>query len=340
MHGAQLMALASDATNSTYKCIGRRRFALLTFASFEFRSAANTRKPVVDNLSNSRRKITPASIASRKGRGAPITLVTAYDYPFASCAEQAGVDIVFVSDAFASVGMGCDNTLSVTVDEVVYHTRAVRRAVSSSLVLASLPFLSYTTPADAVQNAGRIIRDGGADAVELEGGADLAPTVRALTKAGVAVVAHVGLTKILAARTGSYRSQAQDAESAIAIIHDALALSEAGAFALVLECIPDRIAAAITELVPVPTIGIGAGAYCDGQGLVTQDMLGLFEKFTPKFVQKFAALGETARNGFRQFKASVESAAFPSSAHTLAIEDEKLGDIVARLNSASNGTPY
>jgi 3-methyl-2-oxobutanoate hydroxymethyltransferase len=295
---------------------------------------------MVDTLSNSRRKITPASIRSRKSGGAPITLVTAYDYPFASYAEQAGIDIVFVSDAFASVGMGCDNTLSVTVDEVVYHTRAVRRAVSSSLVLASLPFLSYTTPADAVQNAGRLIRDGGADAVEIEGNADLVPIVRALTTAGIAVVAHVGLTKVLAARTGSYRSQAQDAESAIAIIHDALALSDAGAFALVVECIPDRIAAAITELVPIPTIGIGAGGYCDGQGLVTQDMLGLFEKFTPKFVQKFAALGETARDGFRLFKENVESAAFPGSAHTLAIGDEKLGDIVARLNGATNGTPY
>jgi 3-methyl-2-oxobutanoate hydroxymethyltransferase len=295
---------------------------------------------MVVKLSNCRRKITPASFRSRKCGGAPITLVTAYDYPFASYAEQAGIDIVFVSDAFASVGMGCDNTLSVTVDEVVYHTRAVRRAVSSSLVLASLPFLSYTTPADAVQNAGRLIRDGGADAVEIEGNADLVPVVRALTKAGIAVVAHVGLTKVLAARTGSYRSQAQDAESAIAIIHDALALSDAGAFALVVECIPDRIAAAITELVPIPTIGIGAGGYCDGQGLVTQDMLGLFEKFTPKFVQKFAALGETARDGFRLFKENVESAAFPGSAHTLAIGDEKLGDIVARLNGATNGTPY
>jgi len=295
---------------------------------------------MVDTLSNSRRKVTPTSIRSRKSGGAPITLVTAYDYPFASYAEQAGIDIVFVSDAFASVGMGCDNTLSATVDEVVYHTRAVRRAVSSSLVLASLPFLSYTTPADAVQNAGRLIRDGGADAVEIEGNADLVPVVRALTKAGIAVVAHVGLTKVLAARTGSYRSQAQDAESAIAIIHDALALSDAGAFALVVECIPDRIAAAITELVPIPTIGIGAGGYCDGQGLVTQDMLGLFEKFTPKFVQKFAALGETARDGFRLFKENVESAAFPGSAHTLAIGDEKLGDIVARLNGATNGTPY
>lgn len=295
---------------------------------------------MVDKLSSNRRKNTPASIRSRKNGGTLITLVTAYDYPFASCADQAGIDIVFVSDAFASVGMGCENALSVTVDEVVYHTRAVRRAVSSSLVLASLPFLSYTTPADAVQNAGRLIRDGGADAVEVEGSSDLVPIVRALTKAGIAVVAHVGLTKILAARTGSYRSQAQEPESAIAIIHDAIALSDAGAFALVLECIPDRIAAAITELVSVPTIGIGAGAYCNGQGLVTQDMLGLFEKFTPKFVQKFAALGETTRNGFRLFKESVESAAFPGSAHTLAIADDKLGDIVARLNGANNGTRY
>lgn len=294
---------------------------------------------MAETSSNSRRKITPALIRARK-KGAPITLITAYDYPFASYAEQAGIDIVFVSDAFASVGMGRENTLSVTVDEVVYHTRAVRRAVSSSLVLASLPFLSYTTPADAVQSAGRIIREGGADAVEIEGSADIAQIVQALTKAGIAVVAHVGLTKVLAARTGSYRSQGQDAESAISVIHDAIALSEAGAFALVLECIPDRIAAAITELVAIPTIGIGAGGYCDGQGLVTQDMLGLFDKFTPKFVQKFAALGDAARDGFRMFKQNIESAAFPGSAHTLAIGDDKIGDIVARLNGTVGGTAY
>ncbi|MCX7309009.1 MAG: 3-methyl-2-oxobutanoate hydroxymethyltransferase [Afipia sp.] len=286
----------------------------------------------------SRRKITPAAIRSRKNGGDLITLVTAYDFPFASCADQAGIDIVFVSDAFASVGMGCENTLSVTVDEVVYHTRAVRRAVSSSLVLASLPFLSYTTPEEAIKNAGRLVRDGGAEAVEIEGGAELAPIVRALTTAGIAVIAHVGLTRALAARTGSYRAPAQDADSAIAIINDALTLSDAGAFALVLECIPDRIAAAITELVPIPTIGIGAGAYCDGQGLVTQDMLGLFEKFTPKFVQQFAALDDAARDGFRLFKQNVETSAFPGSAHTISIGDEKLGDIVARLNQATEST--
>lgn len=293
---------------------------------------------MTDEPPKSRQKITPAIIRSRKNAGVPITLVTAYDYPFAAYADQAGIDVVFVSDAFASVGMGCDDTLSVTVEEVVYHTRAVRRAVSSSLVLASLPFLSYTTAGDAIHNAGQIVREGGAAAVEIEGGADLAPIVRALTRAGIAVVAHVGLTKVLAAGTGSYRAQAQDAQSAISIINDALALSEAGAFALVLECIPDRVAAAITELASVPTIGIGAGPHCDGQGLVTQDMLGLFDKFTPKFVQKFAALGNAARSGFRLFKENVESAAFPGSAHTLTIGDDKLSDIVARLNGVSNGT--
>lgn len=284
-----------------------------------------------------RRKITPNVLRSRKGVGVPITMVTAYDYPFALYAEQAGIDIVFVSDAFASVGLGRENTLSVTVEEVLYHTRAVRRAVCSSLLLASLPFLSYTTPAEAIQSAGRLIREGGAEAVEVEGGADLVPVVRALTQAGIAVVAHVGLTKVLASRTGSYRSQAQDPESALEIIGDALALVEAGAFALVLECIPDRIAAAITELVPVPTIGIGAGAFCDGQGLVTQDMLGLFEKFTPKFVHKFAALGAQARDGFAAFKESVETSAFPSTANTVAIGDDVLDAIVSRLVGTGNG---
>ncbi len=284
-----------------------------------------------------RRKITPSVLQSRKNSGERITMVTAYDYPFALYAEQAGIDIVFVSDAFASVGLGRDNTLSVTVDEVVYHTRAVRRAVNSSLLLASLPFLSYTTPAEAIQNAARLVREGGAEAVEVEGDASLAPVVRALTQSGVAVVAHVGLTKVLASRTGSYRSQAQEPESALEIIGDALALVEAGACALVLECIPDRIAAAITQLVPVPTIGIGAGASCDGQGLVTQDMLGLFEKFTPKFVHKFAVLGEQARDGFASFKQSVEAAAFPGSAHTVTIGDDTLNAIVARLSAAGGG---
>ncbi len=292
---------------------------------------------MADTPTSPRRKVTPTSLQARKNSGAPITLVTAYDFPFAQYAEDSGIDIVFVSDAFVSVGMGQANTLSVTVDEVVYHTRGVRRALNSSLLLASLPFLSYTTPAEAILSAGRLVREGGAEAVEVEGGADLAPIVHALTQAGVAVVAHVGLTKVLAARTGSYRSQAQDPDSAVCIIQDALALTRAGAFALVLECIPDRIAAAITQLVTVPTIGIGAGPHCDGQGLVTQDMLGLFDKFTPKFVQKFAALGQEARSGFLAFRQSVETAAFPGSAHTLAIGDDTLGVIVARLKGAGDG---
>lgn len=295
---------------------------------------------MADTPTASRRKVSPAALLARKGAGSPITLVTAYDFPFAQYAEEAGIDIVFVSDAFASVGMGQNNTLSVTLDEVIYHTRAVRRAVSSSLLLASMPFLSYTTSAEAIQNAGRVVREGGAEAVEVEGGAEVASVVHALTQSGIAVVAHVGLTKVLAARTGSYRSPAQDPDSAIRIIDDALALTRAGACALVLECIPDRIAAAITQLVSVPTIGIGAGPHCDGQGLVTQDMLGLFDKFTPKFVQKFAALGQEARSGFLAFRQSVETAAFPGSAHTLAIGDDTLGAIVARLDGAGDGAAH
>lgn len=287
-----------------------------------------------------RKKVTPNALQSRKSSGAPITMVTAYDYPFALYAEQAGIDVVFVSDAFASVGLGRNNALTVTVEEVVYHTRAVRCAVKSSLLLASLPFLSYTTPAEAIQNAARLVREGGAEAVEVEGDASLVPVVRALTQSGIAVVAHVGLTKVVASRTGSYRSQAQEPDSALGIIGDALALVDAGAFALVLECIPDRIAAAITQLVPVPTIGIGAGPFCDGQGLVTQDMLGLFEKFTPKFVHKFAALGEHARDGFTSFKQSVEASAFPGSAHTVTIGDEELHAIVARLGGAGDGMSF
>ena len=292
---------------------------------------------MTENSAGKRKRVTPDAIRSRKNSGTPITLVSAYDYPFARCADRAGIDIISVSDAFASVGLGRRDTLSVTVDEMIYHTKAVKSGAGDSLVLATLPYLSYSNPRDAIASASRLIKEGGACAVEIEGCADLAPTVHALSDSGIAVVAHVGLTKKIAARTGSYRTQGKDVESALTVIEDSLALADAGAFALILECIPDRIAAVITQLVQEPTIGIGAGPYCDGQGLVTQDMFGLFDKFTPKFVQQFAQLGTSAIDGFRSFKGSVEQKQFPGPSHTVAVGDEVLANMLHRLQGAGNG---
>lgn len=336
-----IAAVAFNAMIRCLKCIGHDGASLIGFAEtvldIHLRPRITLPETMADSSPTPRKRVTPNSLRARKASSSPITLVTAYDYPFACYAEEAGIDIVFVSDAFASVGMGCDNSFAVTVDEVIYHTRAVRRGVRTSLLLASMPFLSYTSPAEAISNAGRLLREGGADAVEIEATAEMAPIVRAVTQAGIAVMGHVGLTKIIASRSGSYRAQAQDPESAASIIEDAVRLVDAGAFALVLECIPDRIAAAITELVTVPTIGIGAGGWCDGQGLVTQDMLGLFDKFLPSFVQRFAALGDAARDGFAAFRRQVEQADFPSSRHTLSISDETLKRVVARMSGADEG---
>jgi len=271
-----------------------------------------------------RRPVRPHTIRARKHNGPPITLVSAYDYPFARFADLAEIDIVFVSDALASVGLGRDDTLSVTMDEMVYHTQAVKRGAGNSLVLAALPFLSYSHPKEAIANAGRLLKDGGAAAVEVEGCAELADTVAALTSSGVGVVAHVGLTKKIASRTGSYRTQGQDSESALTIIEDALTLAEAGAFAIILECVPDRVAAIVTDLVSVPTIGIGAGPYCDGQGLISQDMLGLYDKFAPKFVHQFGQLGGAAVDAFRAFQKEVGERRFPAERHTVSVGDDIL----------------
>jgi 3-methyl-2-oxobutanoate hydroxymethyltransferase len=292
------------------------------------------------NLAATRKRVTPNAILGRKNGASPITMVSAYDYPFARCADEAGIDIIFVSDALASVGLGRDDTLSVTLDEMVYHTRAVKAGSGNSLVLTTLPYLSYPNPREAIASASRLVKEGGAHAVEVEGCADLGPTVHALVDSGVAVVAHVGLTKKVAARTGSFRTVGTDAGSALEVVEDALALADAGAFALILECIPDRLAQLITQLVRVPTIGIGAGPYCDGQGLVTQDMLGLFDKFVPKFVQQFAHLGHAAIEGYSRFRDSVGQHQFPASQHSVRADEQVLADMLQHLRSLDQDASF
>jgi 3-methyl-2-oxobutanoate hydroxymethyltransferase len=286
-----------------------------------------------------RKRVTPNGIRSRKNGMDLITLVSAYDYPFARCADEAGIDIIFVSDAFASVGLGRSDTLSVTLEEMIHHTKAVKAGSGHSLVLATLPYLTYPNPREAIASASRLVKEGGAHAVEIEGCADLAPTVHALVDCGIAVVAHVGLTKKIAARTGSYRTMGMDSQSALETVEDAMALADAGAFALILECVPDRLAQLITQLVGVPTIGIGAGPYCDGQGLVSQDMLGLFDKFVPRFVQQFAHLGHAAIEGYARFRDSVGQRQFPAAQHTVVADERVLADMLQHLRSLDGNAP-
>lgn len=269
-----------------------------------------------------RKQITTETVRLKKGGSDPITLVTAYDYPMARWADEAGIDVVMVSDAFASVGLGRENAFSVTIEETIYHTRAVRAGSGSCLTVATMPFLSYARRSEAVTNAGRLIKEAGAHAVELEGDAGLAKTVSALRDAGIPVLAHVGLTKTVSSLTGGYRTQGRTAEGAIAVVKDAVALADAGAFAVLLECIPDRVAKIITKKLDVPTIGIGAGPFCDGQALVSQDLLGMFDKFCPAFVKRYAALGDTAIEAMQRFRTDVAQQRFPAAEHTRTIDDD------------------
>lgn len=269
-----------------------------------------------------RKRVTTETIRKQKDSGEPITLVTAYDYPMARWADQAGIDVVMVSDAFASVGLGREDTLAVTLDEMIHHTRAVRAGAGSSLTVATMPFLSYVRPREALANASRLVKEGGAQAVEIEGDAGLARTVRSLHEAGIAVLAHVGLTKTITSRTGSYRGRGRTADDAKSIVEDALTLAEAGAFAVLIECVPDRVAGLITEKLDVPTIGIGAGLDCDGQGLVSQDLLGMFDKFCPSFVKRYAALGDLAIEALDTFRGDVAEKRFPGAEHVATMDDD------------------
>jgi 3-methyl-2-oxobutanoate hydroxymethyltransferase len=278
-----------------------------------------------------RRKVTPARVLGAKKTGRKLILVSAYDYPMARWADLAGVDMVFVSDAFGTVGLGRENSLSVTVDELVYHTRAVKAGAGQCLVLSSLPFMSYHKLDEAVTNAGRLLKEGGAEAIEIEGCRGIEETVAALVRVGIPTVGHIGLTRKTVSRLGSFRVQGRDAESALAIIQDALTLSTAGVFALILECIPDRLAQIITSLVDVPTIGFGAGVHCDGQGLISQDMLGLYDKFCPRFVKQFAHLSETTVEAFRTFAGEVQAGSFPGPEHSFTMEDQVLQELLSRV---------
>ncbi|EHJ46518.1 3-methyl-2-oxobutanoate hydroxymethyltransferase [Solidesulfovibrio carbinoliphilus subsp. oakridgensis] len=280
-------------------------------------------------------KMTAPAVAAAKGTRR-ITVLTAYDYAAARLAEAAGIDVLLVGDSLAMVVLGHEDTLSVTMEEMLHHVRAVARGAEKALVVADMPFLSYqVSVAEAVANAGRFLKEGRAGAVKLEGGREVVPQVRAIVAAGIPVLGHVGLTPQHVAALGGFRVQSKTAEAAAKLLEDALALAEAGCFGVVLECIPGPVAARVTRALPVPTIGIGAGPDCDGQVLVFHDVLGLYDRLRPRFVKQYAELGQQAVEALTQYADAVRNLDFPGPEHTFPMDPEALA---AFLALAATGT--
>ncbi len=270
-------------------------------------------------------KITTSTFKNAKQNGEKITMLTAYDYSTAKLEDKAGVESILVGDSLGMVVLGYENTLSVTMEDMIHHSAAVARGAENAMVVTDMPFMSYQTSVyDAVVNAGRLIKDGHADAVKLEGGVKFKEHIRAIVDASIPVMGHVGMTPQSVNAFGGFKVQGKSIEDARKVIEDAKAVEEAGAFAVVLECVPAALAEYITKILSIPTIGIGAGNGCDGQVLVYQDMLAMYSDFTPKFVKKFGNIGESMTASFKKYCEEVKSGEFPSEEHTFKIDDEVL----------------
>lgn len=278
-------------------------------------------------------RVTPSSLRAKKQRGQKIVMLTAYDFPMASFIDQAGADVVLVSDAVGTVGNGRPEAVSVTVEEMIYHTRAVRNGTRRCMVVTTLPFGSYNTPDEAVRNATRLMKEGGADGVHLEGTRREGTLVGLITAAGIPVMGHVGVTKQKIVSSGRIKLPGQDAASAKEIIGDSLEMARQGAFALVVECLPTALGAIITRSLVIPTIGIGSGPECDGQALVTQDMLGLYKELSPRFLKVYADLARTTVDALTTFRREVETGAFPAPEHTYGIDEAELAKLLAQLRA-------
>ena len=280
-----------------------------------------------NDASPERAKLTSVDIRARK-HGPKLTMLSLYDFPFARLAEQAGIDIILVGDSLGMVVHGFDSTVPVRLDDIIYHSRAVRRGAQNTHIVADMPFLTYhiDTPR-AVENAGRLLQEGGADSVKLEGGREIADRVAAIVRAGIPVMGHIGLTPQSAGALGGFRVQGRDAASARAILEDARAIADAGAFATVVEVIPAELGAMITEAIPIPTIGIGAGPDCDGQVLVAHDMLGLQERIIGRFAKVYAEAGGLIEEAFKDYATEVQSGAFPDEEHSYRMPAQTLAEL-------------
>lgn len=268
-------------------------------------------------------KTTVATLKKMKAENNKITMLTCYDYSTAKLMDETGVEILLIGDSLGNTMLGYENTLPVTMEDMIHHTAAVSRGAKNALVLADMPFMSYQTSIyDAVVNAGRLMKEGHAHAVKLEGGARVCPQIKAIVEADIPVCAHIGLTPQSINAFGGYKVQGKSEEAARTLIEDALKVEEAGASLVVLEGIPAKLASIITQKLSIPTIGIGAGAECDGQVLVYQDMLGMFTDFVPKFVKQFGSVGQIMRQAFADYMKEVKEGTFPAEEHTYSISDE------------------
>lgn len=258
-------------------------------------------------------KNTVATIMKQKSINDRITMLTAYDYSTAKLIDEAGIEMILVGDSLGMVMLGYEDTLSVTMEDMIHHTAAVSRGVNNAMVVADMPFMSYQTSVyDAVFNAGRLMKEGHANAVKLEGGKEFSPHIKAITEASIPVIAHIGMTPQSVNMFGGFKVQGKNIETAKKIIKDARSVESAGACAVVMECVPDKLAEYITGILKIPTIGIGAGKGCDGQVLVYQDMLGMYSNFTPKFAKRYANIGEAMKEAFKNYIEEIKSVAFPT----------------------------
>lgn len=270
-------------------------------------------------------KVSILDLQQKKADGQKITMLTAYDYPGATLVDEAGVDLILVGDSLAMTVLGHPNTVSVTMDEMLHHCKAVARGAKRSFLIGDMPFMSYqVSREEAIRNAGRFIKEAGMDAIKLEGGAEVVETVWAIVQAGIPVMGHLGLTPQTATKLGGFKVQGKTAAAANRLREDALALQAAGCFAIVLEAVPAPVAESISRELEVPTIGIGAGPGCDGQVLVFHDLLGLFDRFVPKFVKQYAHLRQPMLDAFRAYKEEVEAGTFPAEAHSFKIDEAEL----------------
>ncbi|BBO90647.1 3-methyl-2-oxobutanoate hydroxymethyltransferase [Desulfosarcina ovata] len=280
-------------------------------------------------------KVSIPSIIQSKKEGRKLVMITAYDYPFGLMADEAGVDMVLVGDSLGMVVLGLDGTVPVTLEMMIHHIQAVVRGCKGPLVVGDMPFMTYNTGIrDAIINAGRLMKEGGCDAVKLEGGVDFAPVVQAIVKAGIPVQGHIGLTPQTASALGGFKMQGKDASAARRIVEDAKALEAAGVFSIVAEAVPAPLGRLIAETVSVPVIGIGAGVDVDGQVLVTHDMVGLFDRFVPKFVKQYTKIRPTIIDAIKSYGEEVRTSAFPAPEHSFSMPDETLAAVKKSLKES------
>jgi len=279
-----------------------------------------------------RKKNTVQTFHRKKARGEPVTMLTAYDYPTAYAIDQAGIDSILVGDSLGMVVLGYPNTLPVTMEDMLHHCRAVARGAQFAMLIGDMPFMSYqASTADAVRNAGAFLKEASMDAVKLEGGRERVDAIKAIISAGIPVQGHLGLTPQSVHQFGGFRPQGRDASAAQRLLEDALLLQDAGCFSLVLESVPARLAKLVSERLEIATIGIGAGAGCDGQVLVTHDLLGLFDRFTPRFVKKYANLHATMAQAFGAYRQEVIDGSFPMAEHSVEMPEEQWQEFLKQI---------